>query len=33
LASAVLDQLTYHRRGTCNEWTLVNYFGQKNARE
>lgn len=28
LASAVLDQLTYRRRGTCNQWTLVSRFGQ-----
>jgi len=33
LASAVLDRLTYHRRGTCNEWTLVSYFGEENARD
>lgn len=29
LASAVLDQLTYRRRGTCNRWTLVSRFGQE----
>lgn len=23
LASAVLDRLSYHRRGNCNQWTLV----------
>jgi serine/threonine-protein kinase RsbW len=28
LASAVLDQLTYRRRGICNQWTLVSYFGR-----
>ena len=33
LASAVLDQLTYHRHGTCNQWTLVSYFGQGHGRD
>lgn len=27
LAAAVLDQLSYRRRGNCNQWTLVSYFG------
>jgi len=31
LAAAVLDQLTYRRRGTCNQWTLVSHIGPGDA--